>query len=243
MLEVIKLEKHFGEVHALKGVSFTAPNGCITGLLGPNGAGKSTTLRILYTALAADSGIARIDNLDVFTQANTVRNRIGVLPHAAGLYQRLTARENIAYYGQLYGLGKNILRKRVGELVELLEMGDFIDRPARHFSQGQRLKVALARALVHKPSNIMLDEPTNGLDVMTTRALRDYVRKLRDEGVCVLFSSHVMQEVSALCDSIVIISQGMVVAHGTPGHIKAISSCDDLEDAFVRLTGRTGETE
>lgn len=236
MLQVEGLIKSFGPVSALNGVSFTAANAGITGLLGPNGAGKSTTLRILYTVLKPDWGFAAVDGFHAVNDAQEVRNRIGVLPHAAGIYQRLTARENIAYFGRLCGLNSLLLNKRISELVELLDMGDFIDRRALGYSQGQRIKVALARALVHKPANLILDEPGNGLDVMSMRALRDYIKRLRDEGLCILFSSHVMQEVSALCDRIVIIDRGLVVAQGTPEEIKTAAGCDNLEDAFVRLS-------
>jgi sodium transport system ATP-binding protein len=236
MLQVDGLKKSFGPVSALNGVSFTAANAGITGLLGPNGAGKSTTLRILYTVLKPDQGFAMVDGFHTVNDAQEVRSRIGVLPHAAGIYQRLTARENIAYFGRLCGLSSLLLNKRISELVELLDMGDFIDRQALGYSQGQRIKVALARALVHKPANIILDEPGNGLDVMSTRALRGYIKRLRDEGLCILFSSHVMQEVSALCDCIVILDRGLVVAQGTPEEIKIAAGCDNLEDAFVRLS-------
>jgi sodium transport system ATP-binding protein len=236
MLQVEGLKKSFGPVSALNGVSFTAADAGITGLLGPNGAGKSTTLRILYTVLKPDQGLAMVDGLHAVNDAQEVRSRIGVLPHAAGIYQRLTARENITYFGRLCGLSSLLLNKRISELVELLDMGDFIDRQALGYSQGQRIKVALARALVHKPANIILDEPGNGLDVMSTRALRGYIKRLRDEGLCILFSSHVMQEVSALCDRIVILDRGLVVAQGTPEEIKIAAGCDNLEDAFVRLS-------
>jgi sodium transport system ATP-binding protein len=243
MIQVNALEKSFGPVSALNGISFAAGDGRITGLLGPNGAGKSTTLRILYTVLKPDKGSALIDGFNSTEQAHVVRSRIGVLPHASGIYQRLTARENIAYYGRLYGLKKPVLNKRIEELVDMLDMGDFADRQAQGYSQGQRIKVALARALVHKPANIMLDEPGTGLDVLSTRALRGYIKQLRDEGLCILFSSHVMQEVSALCDHVVIIDHGAVVAQGTPEQIKSVSGRDNLEDAFVALSGPAGETD
>ena len=219
MIEVESLAKRFGAVDAVRDVSFAARDGRITGLLGPNGAGKSTTLRILYTALAADAGRARVDGIDVAADPLGARRRIGVLPHGAGIYPQLTARENVRYYGELHGLRGAALDRRVAELVEQLGMGEFADRRARGFSQGQRTKVALARALVHSPPNVILDEPTNGLDVMATRALRELIRGLRDSGHCVLFSSHVMQEVAALCDEIVIIDHGRVAGAGTPAEL------------------------
>jgi sodium transport system ATP-binding protein len=233
VIEVEGLAKRFGRVEAVRDVSFRAADGCITGLLGPNGAGKSTTLRILYTALAADAGRALVDGIDVGADPLGVRRRIGVLPHGAGIYPQLTARENVRYFGELHGLSGAALARRVDELVEQLGMGEFADRRAKGFSQGQRTKVALARALVHSPPNVILDEPTNGLDVMATRALRELIRELRTRGHCVLFSSHVMQEVAALCDEIVIVDHGRVVGAGTPTELQARFGGATLEEAFV----------
>ena len=237
MIEVRELRKSFGAVRAVEGVTFEARDGLITGLLGPNGAGKSTTLRILYTVLRPDSGSARVDGRDVTAEALEVRRRIGVLPHSSGLYPHLTARENISYFGRMNGLNGDALDRRIGELMSLLEIDDFADRRAKGFSQGQRTKVALARALVHDPKNVLLDEPTNGLDVMATRALRDIIRRLKDDGRCVLFSSHVMQEVAALCDEVVIIDRGRVVAAGTLDAIRRKTGLESLEDAFVAAIG------
>lgn len=237
MIEASQLQKAFGKVRALKGVSFQAHDGRITGLLGPNGAGKSTTLRILYTVLTPDAGSARIDGHDVSREAMAARQRIGVLPHSPGLYPNLTARENILYYGDLLGMVRADCLRRIEELTGLLDLQDFIDRRAKGFSQGQRTKVALARALVHRPRNLLLDEPTNGLDVMATRGLRELILRLRNEGICVLFSSHVMQEVAALCDDIVIIGNGTVVAAGTPDAIRRQTGESALEDAFVKAIG------
>ena len=237
MIEVIDLKKSFGPVHAVRGVSFTAQDSHITGLLGPNGAGKSTTLRIISTVLKPGSGTVKVDEVDVLADGNQARLGLGVLPHQSGLYPRLTARENIRYYGELNGVSGAALARRINELVELLEIGDFVDRPAKGFSQGQRIKVALARAMVHGPRNLVLDEPTNGLDVMATRALRALIRKLKDAGHCVLFSSHVMQEVAALCDSIVLIAGGAIVARGTPDELRKQTGESDLEEAFVKLVG------
>ena len=233
MIRVDGLEKSFGKVHALRGVSFEAPDGKITGLLGPNGAGKSTTLRILYTVLRPDAGTATIDGTDVVTDSLGARLRIGALPHGAGLYPHLTARENVAYFARLCGVDRAEVDDRVDRLVKLLEIGDFADRRSKGFSQGQRTKVALARALVHEPRNVILDEPTNGLDVMATRSLRELILKLRDDGRCVLFSSHVMQEVAALCDDICIIANGQVAIDDSIDGIRERTGCDDIEDAFV----------
>ena len=237
MIEARGLKKSFGKVQALKDVSFVAPDGKVTGLLGPNGAGKSTTLRILYTVLNPDAGTAVIDGADIRSDSMGVRRRIGVLPHSAGLYPNLSARENIAYYGRLLGMQDDGLQQRIDELAGLLELEDVIDRRAKGFSQGQRTKVALARALVHKPRNLLLDEPTNGLDVMATRALRELIVKLKDEGICILFSSHIMQEVAALCDEIVIIGGGRVVAAGTPDALRQSTGEQELEEAFVKVIG------
>jgi len=230
---VNEIHKSFGKVRAVRGVSFDAPNGRITGLLGPNGAGKSTTLRILYTVLKPDQGSATIDGIDVGSDGLKAREKIGALPHGAGLYPHLTARENIAYYATLCGIDKADVEGRVAGIVELLEIGDFADRRTKGFSHGQRTKVALARALVHDPQNIILDEPSNGLDVMATRSLRRLILKLKEDGRCILFSSHVMQEVAALCDDIVIIANGKVAIDDSADGIRNRTGCDDLEDAFV----------
>jgi sodium transport system ATP-binding protein len=237
MIEVTELCKSFGKVKALRGVTFKAPDGQITGLLGPNGAGKTTTLRILYTVLKPDNGTARVDGFDPCDDSLAVQRRIGALPDSHGLYPRLTARENIRYYGRLQGLIGAELERNIDRLVDLLEMQDIESRKTEGFSSGQRVKVAIARALVHQPKNILLDEPTNGLDVMSTRAMRTFIRRLRDDGKCVLFSSHIMQEVSALCDQIVIISNGEVVASGTAGQLLTQTGQTNLEDAFVTSIG------
>jgi sodium transport system ATP-binding protein len=240
MIAVKNLHKCFGEVKAVNGVSFEAEDGRITGLLGPNGAGKSTTLRMLYTVLTPDSGSATIDGIDVVNESLEARRRIGTLPHASGLYPHLTARENIAYYARLYGLSPEHIDERVDQLATQLDIHDFADRQTKGFSQGQRTKVALARALVHEPQNVILDEPTNGLDVMATRSLRALIKDLRSAGKCVLFSSHIMQEVAALCDEIVIIAEGRVALHDSPEAIRNRTGCDDLEDAFVKAIHSVG---
>jgi sodium transport system ATP-binding protein len=237
VIEVKNLHKRFGAVTAVDDVSFGAADGVVTGLLGPNGAGKTTTLRILTTLIEPDRGAALIDGQDVARDPVEARRRIGVLPDTRGLYPRLTAREHIQYAGDLHGLKPEGLRQRIEELIELLDMRAIADRRAEGFSNGERVKVALARALVHGPRNVMLDEPTNGLDVMSTRAVRALIRRLRDQGKCVLFSSHVMQEVSALCDRIVVIARGRVVAEGTPEEIRRRAGKDNLEEAFVAVIG------
>ena len=241
MIEIQGLRKSFktrgGELRAVDGVSFEARDGEITGLLGPNGAGKTTTLRMLYTLMVPDEGRVLVDGLDPVVQPDEVRRRLGVLPDARGIYKRLTARENIAYFGRLHGISEADIRARTDRLSNALGMQDCIDRRTEGFSQGQRTKTAIARALVHDPRNVLLDEPTNGLDVMTTRALRRFLAELKAEGGCVLFSSHIMQEVSALCDHIVVINHGLVAASGSAETLKRETGQENLEDAFVAAIG------
>ncbi|MET0533493.1 MAG: ATP-binding cassette domain-containing protein [Steroidobacter sp.] len=245
MIEVEGLQKRFGTVQALQDVSFKAGDGRITGLLGHNGAGKSTTLRILSTVIRANEGRALIDGHDCAQQPLEVRRSLGVLPHASGLYAQLSGRENISYYGELHGLRGVELKRSVDELIEWLNLGAVAERRAKGYSQGERLKVNLARALIHRPQTVILDEPTNGLDVNAVRMLRELIRGLRESGRCVLFSSHVMQEVAALCDDIVIISHGRVVVRGTPAEILTTTGAPDLEEAFVRAAedGVQGEVQ
>ena len=235
MIDVRNVGKSFGTVEAVTSVSFQAKDGEITGLLGPNGAGKSTTIRMIYGLLRPDHGTVLIDDLDVVTAPNRARKKIGALPDAYGLYPRLTARENIRYFAQLQGMSGQELESRLDELESILDMKDISSRRVDGFSQGQRMKVSIARAIVHRPKHVILDEPTNGLDVMTTRAMRKLILQMKQDGCCVLFSSHIMQEVASLCDKIVIISAGKVVADGDVKHIRDISGEQDLEEAFVRL--------
>ncbi len=237
MIEVRDLHKAFGAVKAVDGVSFQAADGQITGLLGPNGAGKTTSLRMLYTLMKPDRGQVLVDGIDANVDPQAVRRRLGVLPDSRGIYKRLSSRENIRYFGRLHGMDDALIAQRTEILASALEMGDIIDRRTEGFSQGQRVKTAIARALVHDPRNVILDEPTNGLDVMATRAMRRFLHQLRDEGRCVLFSSHIMQEVAALCDRIVIIARGQVVAEGTPDELREQTGESNLEDAFVKAIG------
>ena len=237
MIELKDLNKAFGAVKAVDGVSFTARDGEITGLLGPNGAGKTTTLRMLYTLMKPDSGQVLVDGIDAAVDPIAVRRSLGVLPDARGLYKRLTSRENIEYFGRLQGMDESLIAARIAELAKALDMGEIIDRRTDGFSQGQRVKTAIARALIHDPRNCILDEPTNGLDVMATRAMRDFLRHLKAEGRCVLFSSHIMQEVGALCDRIVVIAHGHVVADASPDELREQAGTSNLEDAFVNVIG------
>lgn len=241
MIELTNLHKQFktktGPVSAVSGVGFTARDGAITGLLGPNGAGKTTTLRMLYTLMKPDSGQVLVDGIDAAADPAAVRRALGVLPDARGVYKRLTARENIAYFGELHGMSAQQIEARTKLLAAALQMEDILDRQTEGFSQGQRTKTAIARALVHDPRNVILDEPTNGLDVMTTRAMRGFLQQLKAEGRCVIFSSHIMQEVAALCDRIVIIAKGQVVAAGSADELRERFGETNLEDAFVKAIG------
>jgi sodium transport system ATP-binding protein len=240
MIVVDGLVKAFGrrrEIRAVDGATFTAPDGAITGLLGPNGAGKTTVLRMLATLIPPDAGAASIDGLDIVRERARVRERIGVLSDARGLYARLTARENVRYYGRLHGLGGTALEARIDALLGQLGLAALADRRTQGFSQGEKMKVAIARALVHDPATIMLDEPTSGLDVMSIRGLREQLRSLRAAGKCILISTHVMQEVALLCDRIIILGRGRVQAAGTGAELLARTGEASLEDAFVSLLG------
>jgi len=237
MIAVEGLRKSFGHVQAVRDVTFAAADGQVVGLLGPNGAGKTTSLRMLSGLMRPDAGRILVDGADVVLDPVGAQRAMGLLPDSRGLYPRLTPREHIRYFGELHGLGAAQIRERTASLLARLGLEAIADRRVVGFSQGERTKVALARALVHAPRNVILDEPTNGLDVMSTRAVRSLIRGLRQDGCCVLFSSHIMQEVSALCDRIVVIAQGTVVADGTPDDLRRQAGRDDLEDAFVSLSG------
>jgi sodium transport system ATP-binding protein len=250
MIEVEQLAKHFvhghgkqrREVRAVDGVSWRAEGGRITGLLGPNGAGKTTTLRMVAALIKPDEGRIRVDGIDVQAQPGAALARMGVLSDARGLYPRLTARENIVYYGRLHGLSAAAASARADVLAKVLDMEMLLERRSDGFSQGEKMKTALARALVHNPPNIILDEPTNGLDVLATRALRDALRRLRDdEGKCIVFSTHIMQEVERLCDRVVVISHGHVVADGTVAELSERTGEADFEEAFVALAFSNAE--
>jgi sodium transport system ATP-binding protein len=237
VIELEDLHKSFGACRAVEGVSFLARDGEITGLLGANGAGKTTTLRMLYTLMQPDRGRVMVDGLDARSEPLAVRARLGVLPDARGLYRRLSARENIEYFAALQGMDAATVRARIATLAQTLDMHSIIERRVEGFSQGERLKTAIARALIHDPRNVVLDEPTTGLDVMSTRGLRGFLRQLKAEGRCVLFSTHIMQEVAALCDRIVILAHGRVAAAGTPAQLRELAQEQNLEEAFIKIIG------
>ncbi|MEM8997391.1 MAG: ATP-binding cassette domain-containing protein [Acidobacteriota bacterium] len=238
MIRINQLTKRFGDVVAVDGLDIEAADGRITGLLGPNGAGKTTALRTLYGLMKPDSGEATIDGVDVHRDLLAAMRRVGIFPDAVGLYDRLTLREHLRFYGEMHGLAGAELGAAIERVRDTLKVEPLIDRRCKGFSHGERMKVALSRALIHNPNNLILDEPTNGLDVMSIRLLRGHLQRLRDEhGQCILFSSHVMQEVSALCDYIYIMRKGRVVAQGSPAELCAQAGVQDLEDAFITLIG------
>jgi len=237
MIEVHDVRKAFGAVQALGGVSFTARDGQITALLGPNGAGKTTLLRTLVGLLKRDHGSILIGGVDPEQDPMAVRRNIGFLTDQFGLYERLTTREYLHYFGELNDMQAPALRTRIGEVAELLGMEDILDRRAKGFSQGQRIKVALARTLLHRPRHLLLDEPSRGLDVMSTRALRTALHALREDGSCVIMATHVMQEVTHLCDDVIVIANGHTVAQGSPDELCRRTGITNLEDAFVSLVG------
>lgn len=237
MIKATNLDKYFGEIHAVRNLSLEVPDGKITGLLGPNGSGKSTTMRMICGVLQPDVGSVEIDGHNVTTSPELAKARLGVVPDARGLYTRLTARENLAYYGKLQGLHKTTINTRIAELAEELGMADLLDRKTEGFSQGQRVKVAIGRAMIANPQNLLLDEPSNGLDVMSTRALREYLIAQRAAGRAVLLSTHVMQEVTALCDHILIVANGQLKAQGSADELLSMTGHSSLEDAFVELIG------
>lgn len=237
MLQVNNLVKHFGDVKALDDLSFSAEDGQITGILGPNGAGKTTALRVLYGLLKAEQGTGLINGVDSQISPQLARKEIGIFPDKFGLYERLTAREQIAYFAGLHGLQGDEKEMALNDVITKLDISDIADRRCEGFSQGQRMKVIIAQALVHQPQNLILDEPTRGLDVMSTRILREILLDLKQQGKCILFSSHVMQEVAALCDKVIVVANGKVAAVGTPQELCERTGKAEFEDAFVALIG------
>ena len=237
MIETNEVRKQFGAVQALGGVSFQARDGHITALLGPNGAGKTTLLRLLVGLLKRDHGSISVDGVDPAVDPMAVRRNMGLLTDQFGLYERLSTREYLTYFGELNGMAGPSLQARIDEVAELLAMNDIVERRAKGFSQGQRIKVALARTLLHRPRHLLLDEPSRGLDVMSTRALRGALHALRNDGCCIIMATHVMQEVTHLCDDVVVIARGHTVAQGSPQQLCERTGIASLEDAFVSLVG------
>lgn len=238
MIEIQNLNKRFDRRQAVSDLSFEARDGAITGLLGSNGAGKTTTLRMICGVLMPESGSIRIDEVWASHDPLDRQRSVGALLDHIGIYSRLTVRENLVYFGRLRGMAPRNLAERVEHVVSILGLESIADRRTAGFSQGERMKTALARAILHAPQNLLLDEPTNGLDVPTVRSLRDLLRRLRDSGVCIVFSSHVLEEVRALCDQVVIISEGKLIAQGSPTELCARTDTPSLEEAFVKLTCR-----
>jgi sodium transport system ATP-binding protein len=237
MIEALALAKHFKQIEAVKNVSFRAQAGEVFGLLGPNGAGKTTTLRMLATVIAPSSGTATVSGYDIRTQKNAVRSHLGILVESAGLYSHSTAREHLRYVGNLHGLDGSDLERHIDDLIDLLDMRDFADRRAQNFSRGMIRKVVLGMALVHDPPNVILDEPTQGLDVVSTRTVREIIRRFRAEGRCVVMSTHLMDEVGRLCDRVAIVHRGEILAQGTPEELVEKAHADNLETAFVDIVG------
>ena len=237
MIETTEVRKQFGAVQALGGVTFQARDGHITALLGPNGAGKTTLLRLLVGLLKRDHGSISVDGVDPAVDPMAVRRNMGLLTDQFGLYERLSTREYLTYFGELNGMAGPSLQSRIDEVADLLVMNDIVERRAKGFSQGQRIKVALARTLLHRPRHLLLDEPSRGLDVMSTRALRSALGALRNDGCCVIMATHVMQEVSHLCDDVIVIARGHTVAQGSPQQLCERTGIASLEDAFVSLVG------
>lgn len=238
MIEVSGLSKSFGPLWAVDNINFAARDGEITGLIGHNGAGKTTTFRILAGLMEPDEGTGKVDGFDVVESRIEAQRCLGILPDVRGLYRRLTGREHVRYYGRLHGLEGQALEQRIDELIERLGMEEFADRRARGYSRGQELKVALARALVHHPSNLILDEPTNGLDVPSAHAVHDLIREMKRDGRAIIISSHIMSEVSRLCDRLVIMANGRVIMTGAPAELLERTGQVSLEDIFMRaMTG------
>jgi sodium transport system ATP-binding protein len=236
MIEARNLKKNFGAVQAVQDLTFSAPDGAITGLLGSNGAGKTTTLRMICGVLQPDRGSVRIDNVSPSHDPRALQSRVGALLDHIGLYPRLTTRENLTYFGELRGIPSGLLAKRVDQVISLLGLEAIADRRTAGFSQGERMKTALARAILHSPQNLLLDEPANGLDVPTVRALRQTLRQMRDSGMCIVLSSHILEEIRILCDQVAIVSNGCIAAQGTPGDLCRQTGSASLEDAFMKLT-------
>ena len=235
LLKVKNFTKRFGEIVAVDNVSFEAERGEIFGLLGPNGAGKTTIIRLVSTIMAPTVGTAEVAGLDVVKHPDEVRKHIGVLTTEVGAYDRFSGRENLTYFGELYGLYGEVLEKRVGELVNLLEMKEYIDRKAGEYSTGMKQKLAIARSIIHDPEVIIFDEPTSGLDVLASQTVLNFMRRARELGKCVVFSTHQMPDAQKLCDRVAIIHQGKMIVSDTWPNIKQMTGAEDLEDAFLKL--------
>jgi sodium transport system ATP-binding protein len=240
MIHVRQLSKHYadlrrGRIVALDRVSFDAVPGEIFGLLGPNGAGKTTALRILSTVLRPTSGTVTVNGFDVVAQSSDVRRQIGFVSANTAMYDRMTAWEMVEYFGRLYGVGDEVLRPRMEAIFARLKMNDFRDLLGAKMSTGMKQKVSIARSLVHDPPIVIFDEATSGLDVLVARAVLGIVSRLRDEGKCIVFSTHIMREAERLCDRIAIVHHGRILAAGTLNELKERHGEPDLEELFFQL--------
>ena len=240
MIEVDRLTKSYDDLAkgifvAVDEVTFDAQPGEIFGLLGPNGAGKTTTLRLLSTILQPTSGRIRINGFDVQTHPAEVRQSIGFVSNNTAIYDRMSAWEMVEYFGRLYGLNKDDLADRMERLFDTFRMQDFRDLIGAKMSTGMKQKVSIARALIHNPPVLIFDEASIGLDVMVARALLDIIARLREEGKCIIFSTHIMREVERLCDRVAIMSRGAILANGTIGDLRNRFGHDDVEDLFLEL--------
>jgi sodium transport system ATP-binding protein len=218
--------------HSVKDVSFNCSGGQVLGLLGPNGAGKTTTLRMLSTALRPDSGEVLINGEDVLKKPLVARRKIGFLSGTTGLYGRLSGRENIEYFGQLHGLEKSVISERIEELVELLDMANFIERRCEGYSTGMKQKAAIARSVIHQPQVVILDEPTTGLDIIATQTVLDFIKRLKQQNVPVIFSTHHLDEVEELCDWVTVIDQGENKFNGDIASFKQLAT-GSLHQSFI----------
>ncbi len=242
MIQVSALTKTFkdkkrGLVRAVDGVSFTCAPGEVYGLLGPNGAGKTTTLRLLSTALRPEAGTAVINGVDVSENPQKVRSQIGFLSGNTGLYGRLTPMEMVSYFGRLYGMNTSLIKERMDRIFSMLDMHSFAGRRCEKLSTGMKQKVSIARSVIHDPPAMIFDEPTTGLDVISSRTIVEFIRQCRKEGKTVIFSTHIMSEARRLCDKVGIIHKGKMYADGTIDEILTQAGCDNLEDAFIKIVG------
>ncbi len=250
MIEVMNLSKIFRQkdgspFYAVKNLSFSANSGEIVGLLGVNGAGKTTTMRMLSTVLKSSKGTAIIEGYDINKDSQKVRSKMGFLSGDTGLYGRLTPRETIRYFGKLYDVENSIIENRMKKLIDLLDMNEFMDKRISLLSTGMKQKVSIARSIIHDPPVMIFDEPTSGLDILTARNIVSFIHQCKEEGKCVIFSTHIMREAERIADKIVMIHKGELLAEGTWTEMKEATGKQDLDDIFVNyvdsVTKKEGE--